>query len=101
MRNLTSDDVSGVCAVYRPDGTRAVLDGKVTQGPQCDPTPRRGFTGACAEPAKKSCTGSSQIAASTPVTPGWIGVGLGLAVVLGVRRSRCRTATPRTRGARA
>ena len=90
MRNLTSDDVAGVCMVYRPDGTRAVLDGKVTQGPQCDPTPRRGFTGACAEPPKKSCTGSSQIAASTPVTPGWITLGLGLAVVLGARRSRTR-----------
>ena len=45
MRNLTADDVAGICTVYRPDGTRAVLDGKVTPGPQCDPTPRRGYTG--------------------------------------------------------
>jgi hypothetical protein len=88
MRNLTSDDVAGVCAVYRPDGTRAVLDSKISVGPQCDPTPRRGFTGACAEPPKKTCTGSSQIAASTPVTPGWMALALGLAAVLGLRRSR-------------
>src|SRR5688572_30534661 len=61
MRNLTSDDVAGICSVYRPDGTRAVLSGKVTPGPQCDPTPRRGFTGECAEPPKTKCIGSSQI----------------------------------------
>jgi hypothetical protein len=90
MRNLTSDDVSGICSIYLPDGTRTVLNGKVTPGPQCDPTPRRGFATACAEPAKKTCTGSSQIAAGTPMTAGWIGLALGLAATLGLRRSSRR-----------
>jgi hypothetical protein len=88
MRHLTADDIAGVCTVYRPDGARAVLDGKVTPGPQCDPTPRRGYTGDCPEPEKKSCLGSSRISASTPVTPGWLALGLALAGVLAVRRSR-------------
>jgi hypothetical protein len=91
MRNLTADDVAGVCSVYRPDGARAVLNGKVTPGPQCDPTPRRGYTSVCAEPAKKSCGGSSQVAASDAAAmgaPGWMALGLALAGVLAVRRSR-------------
>jgi len=88
MRQLTADDVAGVCSVYRPDGARAVLDGKVTPGPQCDPTPRRGYTGDCAEPVKRTCTGSSRISASTAVTPGWVALGLALAGVLALRRSR-------------
>jgi hypothetical protein len=88
MRNLTSDDVAGICTVYRPDGTRAVLDSKVTQGPQCDPTPRRGFTGECEEPKSKSCLGSSSIASSTPVTPGWLAIALGSVGLLAIRRSR-------------
>ncbi len=89
MRNLTSDDVAGICAVYRPDGTRSVLEQKVTAGPQCDPTPRRGFTTECAEaPKTKNCLGSSSIAASAPITPSWVALGLGLGVVLGLRRSR-------------
>ncbi len=85
MRNLTSDDVAGICSIYRPDGTRAVLDSKVTQGPQCDPTPRRGFTGECEEPQKKTCIGSS-ISSSTPVTPGWVAIALGGALSLVHRR---------------
>ncbi len=87
MRNLTADDVAGVCSVYRPDGARAVLNGKVTPGPQCDPTPRRGYTSTCEEPTTKTCT-KSQLAGASPVTPGWIGVALGLAGVLAARRSR-------------
>ena len=89
MRNLTADDVAGICAVYRPDGARAVLNGKVTPGPQCDPTPRRGYTGDCAEPKETGC-GKSQIAAGTPITPGLIGVGISLAALYGVRRARRR-----------
>ena len=88
MRNLTADDVAGICEVYRPDGTRAVLNGKVTQGPQCDPTPRRGYTSDCADAPTKKCGGSSQISAAAPVSWSWLGLGLGLGVVLLVRRSR-------------
>lgn len=61
MRNLTADDIAGICAIYRPDGSRAVLNGKVTPGPSCNPTPRRGFSRECAEPEapKQSCLTSS------------------------------------------
>lgn len=54
MRILTDDDVNGICTVYRPDGDRAVLNGKVTAAPQCDPTPRGGFTRTC-DDAPESC----------------------------------------------
>jgi hypothetical protein len=91
MRHLTADDVSGACAIYHPDGARAVLDGQVTPGPQCDPTPRRGYTRACAVPVEKTCTGSSQIAASSSVTdatPSWLALGTALAGALALRRAR-------------
>jgi hypothetical protein len=55
MRILTDDDVNGVCKVYRPDGDRAVLNGKVTAAPQCDPTPRGGFTRTCDDAAGTAC----------------------------------------------
>lgn len=87
MRNLTADDVAGICSVYRPDGTRAVLTGKVTQGPSCDPTPRRGFTKACAEPPKRTCTGST-VSAAGPSAPGWVAAGVALAAALAARRRR-------------
>ncbi len=88
MRHLTSDDIAGICAIYHPDGTRSVLSDQVMQGPQCDPTPRRGFTGACAEAPAKSCSAAPQIGARTPASPGWVGLGLGGAVVLTVRARR-------------
>jgi len=87
MRNLTSDDVAGICTIYRPDGTRAVLDSKVTQGPQCDPTPRRGFTSECEEPASKNCLGSS-MASARPVSGGWLAIALGSVGLLAIRRRR-------------
>ncbi len=55
MRNLTQDDVTGICTVYRPDGSRLVLEGKATSGDSCDPTPRHGFARECAPPAKTGC----------------------------------------------
>lgn len=90
MRNLTSDDIAGICAIYRPDGTRVILDEQTMPAPRCDPTPRRGFTSACAEPPKSSCTGSSQVAAQAPSSPGWLGAGLGGALALAVRVRRRR-----------
>jgi len=48
-RRLSPDDVEAICDIYRPNGDRVVLDGKVTGAPQCDPTPRGGFTSECAE----------------------------------------------------
>jgi hypothetical protein len=97
MRTLASDDIDGICTVYRPDGERAVLDNKVTIGPQCDPTPRRGFTSQCADTTTKSCTGSSV----SPAGPGgagargaseatWLGILGALGMVAAVRLRRRR-----------
>ncbi len=60
-RILTSDDVSGICSIYLPDGDRAVDPSATTDGSglvpedSCDPTPRHGFSTQCAPPASKSC----------------------------------------------
>lgn len=88
MRNLTGDDIDGICTVYRPSGERVVLDGKVMPGPQCDPTPRGGFTRACKGAKTTTCLGSSQIAASSPISPDWIALGLAAGAVLAARRRR-------------
>lgn len=88
MRNLTSDDVAGICEVYRPDGTRATLADTLTPATQCDPTPRRGFTVACAEQPAKSCLGNARIAAAAPMRSGWLAVGVSLVVAASARRRR-------------
>lgn len=100
MRYLTWDDVAGICAIYAAGEMRVVPGDASAPGPQCDPTPRRGFSSSCAEePPKKSCWGSARIAASTPLSPGWLGLLIGSAMLLGIRirrrrgrvRSSCRS----------
>jgi hypothetical protein len=46
MRNLSTDDIAGICTIYPPDGTRAAADGPVPEG-ACDPTPRHGYASTC------------------------------------------------------
>jgi MYXO-CTERM domain-containing protein len=87
MRNLTADDVAGICAAYRPDTMRPVLDGKATPGVPCDVTPRRGFTEACAEPPEKSCIGST-VSASASVGGEWVAAAAAIAGAFGLRRRR-------------
>lgn len=90
MRNLTSDDVAGICTVYRPDGLRSVLNGKIYPGPQCNPTPPRGTSDVCYAP-QASCVG--RVAGTTQRENDWLGFGVVavavVAIVLGrrVRRS--------------
>jgi hypothetical protein len=59
MRNLTSDDVDGICAIYPPGGTRSVSTQVAPSGSvpedSCDPTPRHGFTTECSQAPAKSC----------------------------------------------
>jgi hypothetical protein len=54
MRNLTSDDTSGICSIYAPDGMREVAAAVESSGTvpsqTCDPTPRHGFQSECAQP---------------------------------------------------
>lgn len=96
MRNLTSDDVAGICSIYLPDGTRTVLDGKVTQGPSCDPTPRRGFTGECAEAPKKGLLGCGSSTVAPTRAPagvlGWLALGVLTSASIALRRIRARRA---------
>jgi hypothetical protein len=47
---LTSDDVSGICSIYPPDGTRATATGSLASN-VCCPVPRHGFDSACAPEA--------------------------------------------------
>lgn len=92
MRNLTADDVAGVCSIYRPDGTRTVLDGKVTQGPSCDPTPRHGFTRECAPPASGGVCSKSAVTPRDPAGSARAAALLGLLGLVALSR--------RARGAR-
>lgn len=63
QRVLSPDDVNGICAVYRPNGDRAVLNDKVAAAPQCDPTPRGGYTTECLE---RGCSTAPGSASSVP-----------------------------------
>jgi hypothetical protein len=59
MRNLTADDVAGICTVYRPNGQRTVAGGDTVPEDACDPTPRHGYTSVCTPSQKKGCTGNA------------------------------------------
>lgn len=85
-RELSDDDVSGICAIYRPNGDRPVLDGKVTPGAACDPTPRRGFSTGCEEPPPASSCGVGR----GPAGGGGPAGALGLAAAAGVAFARRR-----------
>jgi hypothetical protein len=54
MRNLSEDDVAGICSAYPPDGTRTTSVGMPVTEDACDPTPRHGFSTECAQP-QSSC----------------------------------------------
>ncbi len=84
MRNLSSDDILGICEVYRPDGERSVLVEKVFKSPQCDPTPRGGFASTCQEaPSGLVCAGRTSPA---PPAKGTAWALVALAGVAAVRR---------------
>jgi len=55
MRDLTEDDVSGICSIYPSDGTRTTSVGAPVAEGACDPTPRHGFSTQCASPEPKAC----------------------------------------------
>jgi hypothetical protein len=55
MRNLTADDVAGICAIYLPNGLRTLADDQTVAQDACDPTPRHGFTRECEAGTKKNC----------------------------------------------
>jgi hypothetical protein len=55
MRDLTEDDIDGICAIYPPNGTRTTSVGAPVTEDSCDPTPRHGFSTDCAQPEQSSC----------------------------------------------
>jgi hypothetical protein len=67
MRNLAPDDIEGICEVYRPNGDRAVLNDRVAVAPQCDPTPRGGYSPECQD-AKTGCLSSVGGSVSSPLS---------------------------------
>jgi hypothetical protein len=88
MRSLTEDDVSGLCSIYPPDGTRTTNQGPLSEL-ACDPTPRHGFSTQCGTPQTKSCIPSSIGGRA----PGGVSAALAAAAValaLGSRRRRRR-----------
>ncbi len=67
MRNLTTDDIAGICTVYAPNGDRSVhesIDGGIVPGEACNPEPRHGFSSTCGE--KAGCN-----TATTQPSSGW------------------------------
>jgi hypothetical protein len=81
MRNLSADDVQGICAIYPPDGTRSTADGGIPEG-NCDPTPRHGYSQTCGG------SGGGCAAAPGPVSEGGASAVALAACVLGLRRRR-------------
>jgi len=65
MRNLTPDDVSGICGAYLPSGQRGDSGEPLVQAEACDPTPRGGYTLDCATDTK-SCSVSPFAALGAP-----------------------------------
>jgi len=55
MRQLTSDDIAGICAAYPADGTRETAAGTIASE-MCDPTPRHGFSASCSDTAEADPT---------------------------------------------
>jgi MYXO-CTERM domain-containing protein len=91
-RMLATDDVSAICTAY-PAGRRAVAtsvdpSGFVAAG-ACDPTPRHGFSSACAtpQPSKSGCSTAPEEDSSGGA--GLFGAALALAAGLS-RRARVR-----------
>lgn len=89
MRELTSDDVKGICSIYPPGNLRAVdavvsQNGTIAAAP-CDATPRGGFSSECATAPKKS---GCAAAPPSSAMGGWSAISLGLVAMgaLGARR---------------
>jgi hypothetical protein len=101
MRNLTVDDVTGICSVYPPNGNRSVdpivSSGGIVHEDSCDPTPRHGFQSACTS-AGGGGGGSAGGGGGCGVASGTERGGLGFAALalaaslaaLGTRRARGR-----------
>jgi hypothetical protein len=93
MRNLTSDDVQGICSIYAPDGTRAAAAGAVPEL-SCDPTPRHGFSTTCGVPQKKGCIPAATIGRASAVDTAASTCALGVVLTALLLRRLRRTRAP-------
>jgi hypothetical protein len=91
MRQLTLDDMDGICSIYHPDGARSVDPSVSAAGTieeaACDPTPRHGFQSECTQPqSTRACA-----AAPTTTGSGFTGsVAIAAAALLAARARRPR-----------
>jgi hypothetical protein len=88
MRNLTQDDIQGICSIYPPDGNRNVADGGTVPEDSCDPTPRHGFTSSCE--SGSSSSGCSIARVSTSSSEGGSVAALSMLGLFFCRRRRSR-----------
>jgi hypothetical protein len=97
MRNLTEDDVAGICTVYAPGGARAVAKsvdatGK-TASDKCNPEPRKGFSTECIADRKPEATKACSASPPT-LAPSTSAVALVSAVcIAGLARRRRKNAS--------
>jgi Matrixin len=95
-RNISLEDVAGICAIYAPNGQRAVAatvdaSGFVAGG-ACDPTPRRGLSSACVHDPTSACSLRGAPGASAPTSRDLVLFGAAAAFCAVVRRRRDRRA---------
>ena len=83
MRNLSTDDIQGICTIYPPDGTRITGNGPLPEG-ACDPTPRHGYSGTCGG-------GATCDVAPGPARGILAGLALGAIAIAAALRRRSRT----------
>jgi hypothetical protein len=93
MRELTADDMDGICAIYPPDGTRTVdpsIDGGSIPEDACDPTPRHGFSTTCGGPLSRGGCAISPSGSRSDSAAIWtLGlVGAAATILLGARSRR-------------
>ncbi|HVJ89770.1 MAG TPA: matrixin family metalloprotease [Labilithrix sp.] len=84
MRYLSPDDISAICTVYSPARDREIVNGRVVAAPQCDPTPRGGYSQQCAEREDPGCAITTQ----PPRSATGLAYALALAGAVAVRRAR-------------
>jgi hypothetical protein len=95
MRDLTEDDVTGICSIYSPDGLRHVSTAASSTGtlPEeaCDPTPRHGFTTQCMS-TPSSCAVAR---VGTGGRGAWSGLAAVLVGLIAARRRRRAAPCPK------
>jgi hypothetical protein len=84
LRNLSTDDIQGICTIYPPDETRTTGAGPLVET-ACDPTPRHGYSGSCGG-------GAMCDVAPGPARGALAGLALGaVGLFAAMRRSKRRT----------